>query len=484
MPKAGAGAGGMAAPPWSEQFEELAQRTLAVYQTPAMAVAVAQGGEPAYAHRFGHRDRERGLPVGAGTVFGIGSVTKSFTSVAIMQLQEGGRLSVRDPVRRFLHEFGTSEPGAADSITLHHLMTHSSGLPPLPSLHPAMARSIVGDLAAPPQLAGGEVRPIDTPVDLMEAITHGDYQMLGPAGAQFSYSNDGYALLGTVVERAGGQAYADYLQEHVFAPAGMASTTLSPARVGEMRDVATLYAIRQNADGTETVYPAPQWWDAPAMLAAGFIKSTANDLLRYLEIYRTGGRVGAERILSAESVAAMCRPHMAIDPYAGYGYGLRITPYHGATLIEHSGGLKGIGAQVAVVPERGVTGVALANVAGAPSGIVLLRAVNGLLGLPLDTRRIDYGAVTPGPPAEALAAYVGLYRSGEGARVEVTVSGDGLVFATEGKRLPSRYAGGDAFVLTQREDEMYARFLRRDGAVWAMALGSRIIGRVAAAAAG
>ena len=474
----------MTAPEWSGAFEASAERTLALYQTPAMAVAVAQGGELAYARGFGRRDRERDLPVGADTVFGIGSITKSFTCVAVMQLQERGRLSVQDGVQRFLPEFSTPDPEAARAITIHHLMTHSSGLPPLPSLYPAMARSIAGDPAAPPQLAGGEVHPIDTPAELMDAIAHGDYRLLGPAGAHFSYSNDGYALLGTIIERASGQSYPAYLRQHIFEAAGMTTATLSPAAVAEMDDVATLYAVRQNADGTETVYPAPQWWDAPAMLAAGFIKCSARDLLRYLEIYRTGGRVGSERILGAESVAAMCRPHIAIDPASGYGYGLRVTPYHGATLIEHSGGLKGIGAQVAVVPERGVTGAALANAAGAPSGIVLLRAVNGLLGLPLGTRRAEYAAVAPAPDREALAAYAGLYRSGEGARIEVSVDAGGLIFATEGRRVPARHVGGDAFVVTQREDETYARFLRDGGgAVWAVAFGSRIVLRAASTAA-
>jgi CubicO group peptidase (beta-lactamase class C family) len=471
----------VAAPEWAAAFEESAGRTLALYQTPGMAVAVARDGVMAYCRGFGFRDRERGLPVGPRTLFGVGSVTKSFTCVAIMQLQERGLLSVHDPVQRYLPEFSTPDPAAARAMTLHHFMTHSSGLPPLPSLYPAMARSIAGDPAAPPQLAGGETRPIDTPADLMEAIAHGDFELLGPPGAQFSYSNDAYALLGTVIERVSGMSYADYLQRHILGPCGMTSTTLSPAAAAAAEDVATLYAVRQDADGAETVYAAPQWWDAPAMLAAGFLKSNVADLLRYLEIYRTGGLAGTERVLAAESVAAMCRPHVPVNPHAGYGYGLLVTPrYHGVTLVEHSGGLKGIAAQVCVVPERGLTGVALANVAGAPSGLLLLRALNGMLGLPLPTRRAEYP--TAAAPAD-LGSYAGLYRSGEGARIEVSVEGDSLVFATEGKRLPARPVGEDAFVVTLREDETYARFLRRAGAVWAVAYGSRIVRRAAVAPA-
>jgi CubicO group peptidase (beta-lactamase class C family) len=464
----------MGTPEWGAAFEDSALRTLALYQTPGMAVAVARDGEMVYHHGFGHRDRERGLPVGPDTVFGIGSITKSFTCVALMQLQERGRLSVHDPVQRHLPEFSTPDPAAARAMTLHHFMTHSSGLPPLPSLYPAMARSIAGDPATPPQLAGGEARPIDTAADLMDAIAHGDFELLGPAGAQFSYSNDAYALLGAVIERVSGQSYGAYLREHILGPCGMTSTVLSAADLGE--DVATLYAIRPNADGTETVYAAPQWWDAPAMLAAGFLKSTTRDLLRYLEIYRTGGRAGGERILTEDSVAAMCRPHVPVSPRAGYGYGFSVTPYHGVTLVEHSGGLKGIAAQVTVVPERGVTGAALANAAGAPSGHVLLRAVNGLLGLPLETRRAEYAAVAA--PAD-LAPYTGLYRSGEGARIAVSVEPDGLVFAAEGHRLVARPVGEDAFTVTHREDETFVRFLRRSGSVWAMAHGSRIVRRAA-----
>jgi len=460
----------MAGPEWSAAFEQSAEATLGTYQTPGMAVAVARDGELVYAHGFGYRDRERGLVPGPETMFGIGSITKSFTCVAILQLQEQGRLSVQDAVQRYLPEFSTPDPAAARAMTLHHFMTHSSGLPPLPSLYPAMARSIAGDPAAPPQLAGGEFRPIDTPADLMESIAHGDYELLGPAGAQFSYSNDAYALLGTVIERVSGTSYGAYLQEHILGPAGMTASTL-PADLGS--DAATLYASRP---GTEEVFAAPQWWDAPAMLAAGFLKSNAREMLRYLEIYRTGGLVGRERLLSAASVAAMCQPHVPVSPRAGYGYGLLITPgYHGVTLVEHSGGLKGISAQVTVVPERGLTSVALANIAGAPSGLVLLRAVNAMMGLPLGTRRAEYPTVVPAPGD--LHPYVGTYRSGEGARIEVAAEAGGLIFEAEGKRLPARFVGDEAFVVTQREDETHARFLRRDGAVWALAFGSRIVRR-------
>jgi CubicO group peptidase (beta-lactamase class C family) len=457
---------------WVPAFEVSAEQTLRLYQAPGMSLAVAREGRMVYHRGFGFRDRERRLPVTPDTIYGIGSITKSFTCVALLQLQERGRLSVDDPVQRHIPEFTTPDRAAAAAMTLHHFMTHTSGLPPLPSLYPAMARSMAGDPATPAQLAGEQQRPLDTYADLLAALAAGDYELLGPPGAHFSYSNDAYALLGLVVERASGQPYPEYVRQHILEPAGLTATGFLPPPPGT--DAATLYALRPEC---EEVYPAPVWWDAPAMLAAGFLKSNATDLLRYLELYRTGGLVGGERLLGAASVAAMMRPYAAMNPYLGYGYGLMVTPgYHGLTLVEHSGGLKGISAHVTVVPERGITAVALCNLGGVPSGSVLLRAVNGLLGLPLLSRRAEYPAAD-WPPPEQLAAYAGEYRSGEGAHVRVEAVGDRLAVTSEGRRLAVRPAGEDAFVLTLKEDEIYARFLRRQGRVWAVAFGSRIVRR-------
>ena len=165
----------VAHPAWIPEFEDHAQKKIAAHNIPGLAVGVGRHGEVTYARGFGHRDRENGLPVTPDTVFGIASITKSFTAAAIMQLQEAGRLSVQDPVVKHLPEFRTPNREWTRQMTVHHFLTHTSGLPPLPSHWFAGARAREGD----PSVEGNRRRsglapitiqwdPIDTDEQLME----------------------------------------------------------------------------------------------------------------------------------------------------------------------------------------------------------------------------------------------------------------------------------------------------------------------------
>ncbi|MBX5476970.1 MAG: beta-lactamase family protein, partial [Clostridia bacterium] len=342
-------------------YEEYGRKLLEPYGTPGASVAIAEDGRMTYHHGFGYRDAEERLPITPDTVFGIGSITKSFTAMCIMKLQEAGKLSVYDPVVRYLPEFRTPDPELTRQMTIHHFLTHTSGLPPLPSLMRALARSMRED----PDVDQPEARkrieeaePVDTYEQLLECIANTPFELLGPPGEFFSYSNDAYALLGAIVARVSGQSFTEYLRKEILEPAGMTSTTMDVPEGPAFPDVSSLY-IEKEKDGKEWIKKSPVWWQAPAMDAAGFLRSSARDMLRYLEIFRTGGRVGDRRILSEESVREMTAPRVQVSPTMYYGYGLMITPdYHGVTLVEHGGNVKGVSAYMSVVPERGWTGVA------------------------------------------------------------------------------------------------------------------------------
>lgn len=108
-------------------------------------------------------------------------------------------------------------------------------------------------------------------------------------------------------------------------------------------DVTKIYVSREQ-NGKIAVVPSPNWWDTPVQRASGFLKSTISDMLKFMELFRTGGKVGAERILTNDSVKQMTEVHIWRNPIIkqGYGYGLSIVPdYHGAKLVEHAGGIKG-----------------------------------------------------------------------------------------------------------------------------------------------
>ena len=451
---------------------------MAEHGVPGLAVAVARDGVEEYAEGFGTREIGTDAPVSPDTIFGVASVTKSFTALAIMQLHEAGKLSVDDPVTRYLPEFRTPDADATRAITLHHFLTHTSGLPPLPSRFFAFARSMAGDPAAGSKPAwSADHAPIDTFEELMAYLAEGGYALLGPPGAQFSYCNEGFALLGAIIEQVSGERYEPYVQQHILDPAGMTRSTYDVATLRTFDDVITFHAARQT-DGKREVYAAPNWLYSSVWSPAGSLNTTVRDLLRYLEIYRTGGITGDARLLSAEGITRMTTPYAPrSSPGSSYGYGLGVIPdYHGQKLIKHGGGRKGISAEIIVAPALGFTGAAIANLAGIPVATVTLAALNCTLDLPVSATIEEYEDVPC--PADLLPRYTGIYRGGEGQQIRVSAEDGTLVYAFEGKRIAARPVGEHAFALMTETGEVYTRFVTPDGATAsAMAMGSRIIPR-------
>ncbi len=468
----------MAVPGWVPEVRAFTRGMMAKHRVPGFAVAVAHEGAEAYAEGFGEREIGTGASVTPDTVFGVASVTKSFTALAIMQLAEAGKLAVDDLVTRYLPAFRTPDPEATRAITLHHFLSHTAGLPPLPSRFFAFARSMAGDPAAGSKPAWSAAHaPIETYEDLMTYLTEGGYTLLGPPGAQFSYCNEGFALLGAIIERVSEQPYEAYVQRHILDPAGMTRSTFDVATLRTFPDVVTFHAAREN-EGQREVYAAPNWLYSSVWSPAGGLNSTVRDLLRYLEIYRTGGVTGDARLLSAAGVARMTTPHAPrSSPGSSYGYGLGVIPdYHGLKLIKHGGGRKGIAAEVIVVPEIGFTGAAIANLAGVPVATITLAALNRTLDLPVDTKIEEYTDATC--PPERLPAYAGIYRAGEGQNIAVTAEDGALIYTFEGKRHVARAVGEHAFVVNTETGETYTRFLTDNGTpASAMMMGSRIIPR-------
>jgi len=465
--------------PWKRAFMTHAGEIVARNQIPGLALGVARGGEVLEAEGVGFRDMDEEVPTGPDTVYGIGSITKSFTCLAIMQLQDRGALSVDDPVDQWLPEFRLPGDAEPEGITLHHLMTHTSGLPPLPSLFHAMMRSMQDDPSVEEYLEDmPDMDPVDTYEELMELIAGLDNPLLGAPGEYFSYSNDGYALLGAVIERASGQSYGSFLRESILAPLGMQHTTLCTEELEQFSEVTELYASTDR-ESKEVVYHAPGWWEFPAMEAAGRLMSTANDLLRYLEVYRCLGTVDGVRVASEESIRQMMHPHVSM-PYptdVHYGYGLVIqTDHHGSTLVGHGGGIKGVAADILLAVEDDVTAAALSNLSGVPSSSVTLGAVNALKHLPPATPRHEPAGFAAS--AEQLARFAGTYRSGEGASMKLYIQDEHLFVDLRGKTYIARPAAEDVVALDLAGSDMFIRALRDDdGETWAIFSGFRVIPR-------
>lgn len=467
-------------------FEAFATDLIAREQIPGAAIALARDGETVYERGFGNRDAARRLPVTPDTRFGLGSVTKSFPALAIVQLEDAGKLSVADPVVRWLPEFRLPRPEDADDtreITIHHLLTHSSGLPPEPALLHARARSICAD----PDLDRMHPRPLNVPAnirdfervstyeELMALMARQDFAALAPPGRVLSYSNEGYVLLAAIVERASGQPFPAYLQEHVLDPLGLARTSLYTAATPPREPEVIPFAV-DTRGGNQDVFPSPAWWDQGEMFGNGGLKSTVQDLLRYLEIYRNGGVARGRRIVSAAGVAKMTAAQVPIPTGGFYGYGLQIGQTPGAERsVEHGGGNKGVATRVVIVPERGLTAVALTNLANAPAAELAHGAINAFLGQPPETPWDAYPSYPLDP--RQLSRYAGTYRGQPGVIVRVAERDGTLAIETGGASHSARPYAADAFLIEEIDEPV--RFLSDDrGATWALSMGLRVHRRV------
>jgi CubicO group peptidase (beta-lactamase class C family) len=471
-------------PPNIRSLEAFIRRTVQRKRIPGLAFLLAQNGRPLVSKGYGYRDVAQRLPVSPRTMFGIASVTKSFTALGILRLQEEGRLRVTDPVVRHLPEFGTPNPRWARRIQLHHFLTHTSGLPPLPSIYYTSGRSLARSPVNDPRVSrkvgiDPEYPPIDTYEQLMEYLRTERYALLGPPGRYFSYSNEAFGLLGAVIERASGRHLESFLEEEVLRPAGMRSTTFDTGIMFRSPEVTTLYSppLPPRKKGWAA---SQDWWEDTCLRGAGALRTNLEDLARYLEIFRTGGRVGSTRIVRPTSVRAMTRPHVSVSPGVFYGYGLFLQPaFRAGPLVYHSGGLKGVSSLVAVLPKRGITAVALANRDGAESGLAVQAGINLLIHRPLAEPLND---VPPHPPKPStFDEFAGLYGSGEGIwmrvrpiRTGLRLDFIGIEFTERNLRLAPN--GHDEFIRGRRGRTGYIRFERNArGRIWAVFVGSRLV---------
>ena len=267
---------------------------------------VARDGQIVICKGYGLADLKNKTPFTSDTVFDIGSITKQFTAAAIMRLEMDGTLSTDDPITKYLDNVPPDKRG----ITLHHLLTHTSGL----------WGQLGGDY---------EVAPRDQVVARMLAM-----KLSAPPGKSYRYSNGGYSLLGAVVEIASGQPYETYLREKLLLPAGMQHTGY---KLPNWSDMTVAHGVLPM--GIDWGTPFEKRWadEGPYwnLRANGGILSTVGDMYRWHQALLD------DKILSAEAKRRMFTRHIGEDAVGSshYGYGWSIaTTQRGTTLITHNGG--------------------------------------------------------------------------------------------------------------------------------------------------
>lgn len=294
------------------------------------AVLIARDGRVLLSKGYGMANYETDTPNTPQTKFRLGSITKQFTAMAVLMLQERGKLSVQDSVCKYVAEC----PAAWQPITIHHLLTHTSGIWNFTSA-PDYLKTMM--LASP----------------ILETIARfKDKPLEFTPGERFNYSNSGYVLLGYLVEKISGQPYDVFLRENIFGPLQMTNTGYdNPTTVLKHR--AAGYSL-QTGTLTNALY-----MDMTIPHGAGGLYSTVEDLYLWDQALYT------EKLVKQKSLDAMFTPFKS-----NYGYGFGIEKKFGLKSIAHSGGINGFTTFIARFPDEKATVIVLSNLESVNSGQV------------------------------------------------------------------------------------------------------------------
>ena len=398
---------------------------------PGGAVLVAQGGKVLYERALGLADVSTMTALTTAHQFRIGSVTKQFAAVAIMQLAEAGKLKLEDEIQEHV-DF----PRKEQPITIEHLLTHTSGIPNFTDGPHYTSEAYAKD------------------IELKDVISlFADLPLEFAPGTQWSYSNSGYLLLTAIIEKASGQSWTDYANEHLFKPAGM---TQSSAAItgGALPKEPIGYA--EGEAGWEPAKPISMTWPR----AAGCIRSTVGDLHKWNSSVFAGKLIPKTWLDKAHKGVALADG--STNPY-GYGWGFMNV--QGSPTIEHSGGIDGFVSNSLYLPKEDIYVAVLVNRESDDASTLAPALAAIALGKPYG------GPAVPLDPKEA-EALTGVYVNAEGVERYITADEKGLHAQRQGSSVKDlTHLGNGRFIYTG--DVITLSFVRANGVV----TGARFLSR-------
>jgi CubicO group peptidase (beta-lactamase class C family) len=331
---------------------------------PSVAASVIEDGRVVHQRAYGYKDNASALPAAPQTLYGIGSITKSFIAVCIAKLVEAGKMDFHDAVTKFL----PLKQKAFEGVEVHHLLTHTSGIPGLGALEVSLYTSF------------GEYHhwlPISSVEDMSSFMSDVDDWVESRPGAEYRYLNEGFVLLGDVVTKASGKPWEKFLKEEVLTPLKMNRTFIQKADIDADKDVATPYAIR----GTK-VNPTLMPYGSGA---AGGIVSNVVDLSNYIKMFIDRGEFEGKTVLGRDVLEKMETPHSKRQAkyYDGdsYGYGLVIHPnFYGHKVVGHGGSVDVFTSSMRYVRDLKSGVVLLSNGTGYSISLLAMCAVSQLTG--------------------------------------------------------------------------------------------------------
>jgi CubicO group peptidase (beta-lactamase class C family) len=337
-------------------IDNYVQAQLDESRIPGLALGIVQGAQIVHLKGFG-RANDSGSAVTPQTPFLLGSLSKSFTALAVMQLVEAGKIELDAPIARYLTWFRVADPTASARITVRQLLNQTSGL------STDTGRSF---------FFGSETETLEQAVRDLRTV-----ELVSPVGTSFNYSNANYIILGLLVQTVSQEPYEVYIQQHIFQPLDMrhSYTSQEQARRAGM------------ATGYRYWFGFPVAFDAPYLrdqLPAGYIISTAEDMSHYLAMYLGNGRYGDKVLLSPAVIAQMEDPAVPVATGTYYGMGWFVTKWGGVDALYHGGDVPNFHTGMVLVPHGNWGIIILENVNSAsplvsPRLLAIEQSVTGLV---------------------------------------------------------------------------------------------------------
>lgn len=416
-----------------QRLDEYIARHMAEVGVPGMTLALADRTGLLRCSEYGFADVKAGIKVGPQTLFEIGSISKSFVAMVVLQLAEEGKLDLHKPVTNYLPWLKIESKFSP--FTAHHLLSHTSGLSGLPLLLRTAGTTL-----------GVSFEP----------------------GTNWVYSNIGYGLLGLLIEAVDKRPFADAMRQRVFRPLGMDSS--APVISNDIRErVAVGYTPLQ----MDRPFPirgklgkAP-WIEVPE--AAGSIAATASDMGNYLQMLLNHGVGLKGRVLSDKAFESFTNPVIKA-PFRGedasYAYGLWVSDANGHKLLRHTGGMVAFSSAMYADMTDGLAGFASVNVARLPGGYRPIPVVRYALAL---LSAASHGQELPPPPppppsptsVKNAADYAGTFTLASSAetsnagKLVVVNDGDQLILQHAGSRVVLELVGRDTFLVKHPDFELF-----------------------------
>jgi CubicO group peptidase (beta-lactamase class C family) len=363
---------------------------------PGGTAIVSLKGEVIYKKAFGMADMELNVPMQTEMVFRIGSITKQFTAIAILQLAEQGKLSLQDDIKKFIPDY----PAHGKTITIEHLLTHTSGIKNYTSM----------------ESFGELLRRDMKPEELIDSFKNKPMDFA--PGEKWSYNNSGYFLLGFIIEKLSGKTYEQYINEHLFIPAGMNNSAYdNPNRIIKNR----VKGYQRSNEGFENA----DYISMTLPYSAGALIATVEDLAKWNKAVNSYKLVSKKWLDKAYTDFKLNNGRSA-----RFGYGWLITELQGSRSFDHGGAINGFLSEALYLPVEDVYIAILSNCTCNSPEEPLIKMAALTIGKPYVLGDIGLDSILA-------KDYEGIYENADGKKQIIRAAGNNLTSQRDGGDIDS-----------------------------------------------